>query len=477
MKTTQIFSILFFTISLLICIPNATSQTLSTTITLIVDFGSTTPYLNSECGGVLQNGDTTVYPPCKSFKDVGDRARQYLNSGLTIPNSNSLSISIINTAITPSISGQSAQLGNLYGFCTIDVSSATTSSRANIYGTLSTSNFVSLEEPIVPNTSYQCSTGRLLRMKYMEFKNWENQTIIYTNLNQVFNSYTKQTITLAAVYTWSSNSFINVQPKSSSIEYGSVVFTCSTCYFNTIVSSLSLPPFNFNGVNVNFVGTRFLNSTLNSSPFIYSNIGSFAIKPASFVDNVIINNGYPFAKTLNVGDNFYYSSITVSNCVFSKFVQHDNNQVNAPRETTIQHLVNIYLNNNTITSNDYNDPFNSFFSFQNYLGVTYTLVFNSIYSSGNIVLSQNKSFVSNQNSNTASTFAEPPSAFQVGFNTENSNTDIAYSSIFSNIPFVGKNSIFTFSSSGDRVIENSTNYNICGTCQIIVDQDIKYDNL
>ncbi|KAM9955806.1 hypothetical protein ACTFIW_002011 [Dictyostelium discoideum] len=476
MKNNVFFSILFLTISFLICIPNATSQTLSTAITLKVDFGSITPYVNSECGGILDSSDTTIYPPCKSFKDAGDRARQYLNSGLAIPNSNYLTISVINTAITPNIDGESAQLGNLFGFCTVDILIATTTSRAIVDGTLSTSHFISLQEPNVPNTSYQCSSGKTLRIKNIEFKNWGNQTIVYTNLNQVFNSLTKQSIFFTTVYTWFSNSIINVQPKGTNFEYGSVAFQCSGGYFNNIHSSLTLPPFNFNGVNVAIIGSRFLNSILNSSPFIYSNIGLFNLKATSLIDNVVINNGHPFVKTLNVGDNFYYTGVTVSNCEFSKFLQHENNQINAPRESAILHISTMYLTNNIITSN-YNDPTNSFFSFQNFLGVSYTLDFNTISSSGNIVLGLDKSFIYNQNSDSTSSFSEPPSDFQIGFNTENSHTDILYSSVLSTIPFVGSNSIFTFSSSGGRIIANTANYNHCGTCQIIVDSDIKYDNL
>ncbi|KAN0042064.1 hypothetical protein ACTFIV_004623 [Dictyostelium citrinum] len=476
MKTIKFFSVLFFAVSLLICIPNATSQTLSTSITLIVDFGSTTPYVNSECGGILNSGDTTVYPPCKSFKDAGNRARQYLNSGSVIPNSNYLTINVINTAISANIEGESAQLGNLFGFCTIDILIATTTSRAIVDGTFSTSYFVSLEEPNTPTQSYQCSSGKTLRIKNIEFTNWYNQTIIYTNFNQVYNTNTKLSILFTLVYTWSSNSVINVQPKGSIVEYGSVAFSCSNGYFNTIDSSLSLPPFNFKGVNALFINTRFLNSTLNSSPVIYSNIGLFGIRGTSIVDGVNINNGFPFVKTMNVGDNFYYSGLKISNCILSKFLQHENNQINAPRETINQHLFSLNLINNTITSNN-NDPTNSFFSFQNFLGVSYTLTFNSIFSSGNIVLCQNKTFIYNHNSNTSSNTFETPSDFHIGFNTENSSTDIMFSSILSSIPFIGYNSIFTFISSGGFVIANTANYSYCGSCQIIVDYDIKYNNL
>ncbi|KAN0039933.1 hypothetical protein ACTA71_011815 [Dictyostelium dimigraforme] len=473
MKTNYLIFNFFLAIGLLMFVQNVSSQSLSTTITLVVDFGSTTPYSNSECGGILQSGDTMVYPPCNSFQDAGNRARQYLNSGLSIPSNNYLTINVINTAITRDIGGQSAQLGNLFGFCTIDILIVTTSSRAIIDGTNSTSNFVSLEEP---NTisSLQCTSGKTMRIKNMEFKNWKNQTIIYTNLNQAFNSNTKQSIILTTVYTWSSNSIINVQPKSSNIEYGSVVFTSNSCYFNTIISSFTLPPFNFNGVNVNFVGSRFLNSTLNSSPFINSNIGYIYFKPTTTIGNVVINNGYPFIKTLNVGDNFYYNSLQVSNCVFSKFVQHENNKINTPSETTLPHISILYFTNVTITTNN-NDPSNSFFSFQNFQGSSYTLVFETIVSS-NVQVSGDKSFIWNQNCNTLISGFEVPNNFPIGINTQNSINNLRSFGVFSDIPFAGNNSIFDYQSYQQFSLPSTTNLNHCDICRISIEGQVVYDN-
>ncbi|KAN0012290.1 hypothetical protein ACTFIU_007588 [Dictyostelium citrinum] len=465
----------FFAISLLMCIfQSVASQTLSTTITLTVDFGSTTPYVNSECGGILNSGDTTVYPPCISFKDAGNRARQYLNSGLVIPNNNYLTINVINTTISANIGGESAQLGNLYGFCTIDILIATTTSRAIVDGTLSTSYFVSLEEPNTPTQSYQCTSGKSLKIKNIEFTNWYNQTIIYTNFNQVYNVNTKLSIILTLVYTWSSNSVINVQPKGSIFEYGSVAFSCSNGYFNTIDSSLSLPPFNFRGVNAVFINTRFLNSTLNSSPFIYSNIGLIYIRGNSVIDGVIINNGFPFVKTMNVGDNFYYIGLKISNCILSKFLQHENNQINAPSETINHHLSSINLINNTITSNN-NDPTNSFFSFQNYQDADYTLLITSIYSE-NIQVLGDKSFIWNQNCNTSLFGFEIPNSFSIGLITQNSFNNLLDSGVSSNIPFAGNNSIFNFNSYPFYSSPNPLNFNYCDVCRITIEGQVVYDN-
>ncbi|KAN0000863.1 hypothetical protein ACTFIZ_001331 [Dictyostelium cf. discoideum] len=473
MKTSFLL-ISFFAISLLMCIQNVASQTLSTAITLIVDFGSSTPYVNSECGGILDSSDTTIYPPCKSFKDAGNRARQYLNSGLAIPNSNYLTISVINTAITANIGGESAQLGNLFGFCTVDILIATTTSRAIVDGALSTSHFVSLQEPNVPNTSYQCSSGKTLRIRNIEFKNWGNQTIVYTNLNQVFNILTKQSIYFTTVYTWFSNSIINVQPKGTNFEYGSVFFQCSGGYFNNIDSSLTLPPFNFNGVNVAIIGSRFLNSTLNSSPFIYSNIGFFNLKATIYIDGVIIHNGHPFVKTLNVGDNFYYAGVIISNCVFSKFLQHENNQINAPRESAINHISLFQLSNNIITSNN-DDPTNSFFSFQNYQDAAYTLAISTV-NSENVQVFGNKSFIYNQNGNTSLYGFEIPNTFPIGLITRNSSNNLLDSSVFSDIPFAGINSIFEFNSIPFYSTLNTTNFNYCESCRISIDGQVVYDN-
>ncbi|KAK5580603.1 hypothetical protein RB653_000625 [Dictyostelium firmibasis] len=472
---TKFFSILFFAISLLTCVPNVTSQTLSTTITLIVDFSSSTSYINNQCGGILVSGDTTVYPPCKSFKDAGNRARQYLNSGLAIPNSNSLTINVINTLSSPSISGESAQLGNLFGFCIIDILSTLSTSHAIADGTLSTSNFISLEEPTIPNNTYICSNGKLLRIRYIDFINWGKQTIIYTNINQIFNSYTKQTITLGFVLASYSNSIINVQPKGGVFEYGSVIFTSSSCSFSNIASSSSLPPLSFTGTNVNILATRFQYCTLNSSPFIYSNSGLFNMKLSSVVDSNIINNGYPFVKTLNVGDNFFYNNVNITNNIFSKFLLHQNDKINTPPSSTILHLFSIIIENNIITT-DKNDPTNSFFSFQNYQGDSYTLSFQSLYSRENLILG-NKSFISNQHSNITYRLSDLPSCFPIGMNTEYSYTEISGSNIDSNIPFAGNNSIFSYLTGGIFSIANTSNYDYCSSCLIIVDQDIKYNTL
>ncbi|KAK5580608.1 hypothetical protein RB653_000630 [Dictyostelium firmibasis] len=456
------------------CFQKVSAQSLSNDITLLVDFSSTVSYSNNECGGILVSSDPTVYPPCSSFKDAGNRARQYLNSGLVIPNSNSLTIKAINTEFLQSISGESAQLGNLFGFCSIQILVKTTTSPVIADGTLSTSNFISLEEPNVPNTSYTCSSPKLLLIKFINFINWGDQTILYTNVKQNGGVITKQNIYLVAIITSNSNSIINVLPKDANFEYGSLEFFISSCSFRNLFSLSALPPFNFIGSKVNIASTGFLDSTINSSPFIYLKVGHINIKVSSVIDHVVINNGFPFVKTLNLGDNFYYNNVNITNCIFSKFLQHENNKVdNLPKEVDISQIFGMNINNNIITSNS-NDPLNSFFSFQNFPGVSYTLNILFVSVRDNQV-SGDKSLISNENSNTFIANFEIPNTFPIGINTQNSNNNVFSSNIDSNIPFAGNNSIFSYNGLPAYTVANINNFD-CDVCQISVEGVVVYDH-
>ncbi|KAK5580624.1 hypothetical protein RB653_000646 [Dictyostelium firmibasis] len=467
---SKLLLIIFLSISLLLCLPSAKSQTLSSTITLTVDFGSTISYINNECGGILISGDTTVYPPCTSYKDAGNRARQYINGNIPIPDNNALVINVINTQSSQSISGESAQLGNLFGFCDIRVLVETTTSPVIINGASATSHFVSLEEPDQPNTSYTCSARKLLLVRYINFVNWGNQTIFYVNVNQIDITPKFQLVYFLYVSTSGSNSIVNVQPKNSNYEYGYLQFTISSGTFTNISSSLTLAPFNFIATKTSFVTDKFLNSILNNSPLIYSKVGHLDLGYFSLINNVIMNNDLPIVKTLNLGNNYNFNFINVTNSVFSKFLHSENSQINPQDVSQPFNFYNFLINNNTIISN-INDPSDSVLSLQNFEGDSYTLSFSNVASNGNQVLGD-KPFIWNKNLNTNLLLCEIPDSFSIGIKTENSNNIIFSTLIDSIIPFAGNNSFFDYSM---YPLTNSNNFNYCEVCQIIVDGQIVYN--
>ncbi|KAN0039927.1 hypothetical protein ACTA71_011809 [Dictyostelium dimigraforme] len=382
-------------------------------------------------------------PVCTSLEDAGNKA--ILLSKTSNPNNYINIIGDINGSTTTPVT-----FGNLYNYCgKLYIKSNNSNVNINIDGTSSTQQpFLTIKEADQPNSTYPCSIPRIFQFQYLNFTNW-HQTIIDININHEtdLNSIDPSkslTLYFQLVNIFSSSSILKIYPKNlGQVNYNlqaikvafistvGIDIKSSSVLFSPNSTQDYLPPIYISGASVSRI-LSLSNSTLESTPFIFSDNGGVTSGGASILNNIF--NG-PFIMAVN-GGTLVLPILSFINNSLSTFI-HFSNFYDQP-------LIQTTFSNNIFGTTCYQNCKFMDHQYENSIMVIKDSDFSSLDLLGYSILTQNTInnnliFVGNSSLNLDNSIIRPSiSTSQHLFNSINSSISIINFNLTSNdLPIVG----------------------------------------
>ncbi|KAN0018685.1 hypothetical protein ACTFIU_008615 [Dictyostelium citrinum] len=267
-------------------------------------------------------------PVCTSLEDASNRAILWSK---IVSQPASISIDVVGD-INGSVP---VKMGNVFDFCgRLYVRSSPINSRNVIIdGSSSSEPFLSLYEPNEPNSTYPCTSSKSFILRNVDFVHWTHTTMINVSVDHVeygipVDPSKYYTVSFPSTTIQSSKSIVKVLPKNydSQKRYSNEQFSISMA--STILTNLtssnilalgssedSLPPFYLIGCSLDVFSLK--NSTLLSTPLVYSKNGYVSLNNQAFS-----NNNFSINPVFLVDDCplLSYSPNTFNNNVISTFI-------------------------------------------------------------------------------------------------------------------------------------------------------------
>ncbi|KAN0029257.1 hypothetical protein ACTFIV_011140 [Dictyostelium citrinum] len=299
---------------------------------LFIDFTSNQNYSKNECGGSIDvieingtfyqnnNNNNTIYPPCRSTSDAGNRARQFISNTSSNPYRNtSLIIYFQNFDWRGLNIVKVSGFGLISSFCFFDIR---VYNEPNAIITFNGENIANpiFQYQLFSNGDDLCDDDDLIKpriqLKNIRFKNFLNTKcfiIINANINIEKPS---PIIELSSITTINSNIFIEL---GSSVQVKTpLIVKIKDCIFSDSINlKTEKGRFILNWYNKVTIDNCIFNNFINNDPIITSNFES------TFIENSIFSNikMSPNIAIINLyGGIIKYNNITIDNCQLYSFL-------------------------------------------------------------------------------------------------------------------------------------------------------------
>ncbi|KAN0037553.1 hypothetical protein ACTFIV_002904 [Dictyostelium citrinum] len=388
-----------------ICKSSSNNQNVDKEIILKIDFSSIIDYENAQCGGSINEEDSKIYPPCKTFYDAGERSRQLFENNSQF-NQVSLVLIILNldpNKAPPTISliGEKT-FGDLINYCSFDIDFQDTN------GTRIQENYIkknplliidgkSVSRSFIKYVGFENNTlcnKKLISINNLLFKDWAS-TLVFSNslLNKPYHSLDFYFSSITTI-----GSFKFIESVEANYTEGDLPanFIFKDCHFTNVTNIYQTPLFYMYYNNVSLEDTVIDNMKLVYSPFFLT-MSTFVMEN-SIVNNVelISNDDLPIVNMNGFVIQFYNSQFT-NNKISTFFKGYFPKRPSQPRDPNI--FRNCLFNNNNIISTSPNS----------FIMISLFQIMDSIY------LSFENTLFSNNTVNSDKTFLSIDKSYQIKF--------------------------------------------------------------